>query len=612
MPHPVLSAAVARASRAIAQPSASETTDGRLLEQFIQAKDELAFAELVRRLGPMVLGVCRRIIGNIHLAEDAFQAAFIVLARRANDIRPREGVRGWLYGVAVRTAREARAVSARRRTREVTVPAVPDRPGEPEELPDADVIRILDEEVGTLPDHLRVTVVLCELEGLSRKVVAERLKIAEGTLSSRLAKARKVLAERLLRRGVVLPVTALGSLGLTATAVPACLITQTSAFASTTVLPPPLVAALANGVLRIMFLDKLKTAIPLAAIAAGLLACTTLVAIPPTSQPIKPQSLTTRANLIATKPLDPVPAKVEPKPLPKGPNKLLFYRTGYLTMMDPDGKNEKKVSEDRGKFHFGHGQLSPDGKMLAALTLIQAENGDPKLTLHVRELDDKDPGTDLGITCHYFSWSPDGTQIVVTDVVVEPNLKFVHHLVDVKTQEKKKLKLPRNHLITDWTRDGKYFLTTAVSEKDGKRSSRIHLMNMDGTEHKVLTDEKEGFTGGRISPDGTRVLCAYQPTPTPSSVELCVLVIATGKTISVRDFPPIENGALMGFCWSPDGKRIAYAWREKQDGKPADLTNKETESHLTICDLDGKNPKIIASEKAESPWIISIGQVDWR
>src|SRR5580704_17446387 len=153
MPHSALATVVAQASRSIDLPSESKSTDGGLLARFIQNKDEAVFAELVRRLGPMVLGVCRRTARERHLAEDAFQATFIVLARRANDVRPREGVRGWLYGVAVRTAREARAVSARRRTREVTVPAVLDRPGEPEELPDDDVVRILDEEVGALPDH---------------------------------------------------------------------------------------------------------------------------------------------------------------------------------------------------------------------------------------------------------------------------------------------------------------------------------------------------------------------------------------------------------------------------------------------------------------------------
>src|SRR5436309_7006062 len=165
MPHPALSAAVTRAARVAAPPPEADATDGRLLGRFVAGRDEAAFAELVRRLGPMVLGVCRRVAGDGHLAEDAFQAAFVVLARRAADVRPREAVRGWLYGVAARVAREARSVSARRRAREVCVPSVPDRAAELTETPDADALRVLDEEVAALPDHLRAAVVLCELGG---------------------------------------------------------------------------------------------------------------------------------------------------------------------------------------------------------------------------------------------------------------------------------------------------------------------------------------------------------------------------------------------------------------------------------------------------------------
>ncbi len=192
MSYPALSAAVARATRAVTRPAEPDDTDGELVQRFARDRDEAAFAELVRRFGPMVLGVCRRVARGS--AEDAFQAAFVVLARRAADVRPREAVRGWLYGVAVRTAREARAVSARRLAREVPVAVVPDRAAEPAETPDPDALRILDEEVAGLPDHLRVAVVLCELDGVSRKDAAARLGIPEGTVSSRLAKARKLLA----------------------------------------------------------------------------------------------------------------------------------------------------------------------------------------------------------------------------------------------------------------------------------------------------------------------------------------------------------------------------------------------------------------------------------
>src|SRR5262249_51361735 len=150
---------------------------------------------------------------DAHLADDAFQAAFLVLARKAAEVRPREAVRGWLYGVAVRAAREARAVSARRLAREQPVPALPDRPAPGRPTADPDALAALDEEVAGLPEHLRAAVVLCELESVGRKDAADRLGIPEGTLSSRLGKARTVLAARLRRRGVVLSAAALATIG---------------------------------------------------------------------------------------------------------------------------------------------------------------------------------------------------------------------------------------------------------------------------------------------------------------------------------------------------------------------------------------------------------------
>src|SRR5262249_34180159 len=157
--------------------------------------------------------VCRRVSGDEHLAEDAFQAAFLVLARRAADVRPREAVRGWLHGVAVRTAREARSVSARRRARESPVPTLPDRPAVCAEPLGPDAPRIRDEEIAALPAHLHEAVVLCELGGASRKDAADRLGVPEGTVCSRLAKARKVLAARLKKRGVALSAATLAVIG---------------------------------------------------------------------------------------------------------------------------------------------------------------------------------------------------------------------------------------------------------------------------------------------------------------------------------------------------------------------------------------------------------------
>ena len=330
MPHTTLSAVVATARRS-AGASAPVATDGELLARFVATRDEPAFAELVRRLGPMVLGVCRRVAGDSHLADDAFQAAFVVLARRAADVRPREAVRGWVYGVAVRVAREARAVSARRRAREVPVPVLPDRAAEPAEPPDADALRILDEEIAGLPDHLRAAVVLCELDGLARKDAARRLGVPDGTLSSRLAKARKLLAARLRSRGIALSAAGLSAaLGSHATArVPAALTARALASAMSPGVVPAAVAALSTGVLRIMFAQKLKAVLALATVALGALACATLAGGQPTPPPTpaKPPAL-------ASVPSTGAPAPFVPKPEITAP---LAYKDLMLVLVTKDG-----------------------------------------------------------------------------------------------------------------------------------------------------------------------------------------------------------------------------------------------------------------------------------
>src|SRR5262249_753421 len=130
-------------------------TDGRLLEAFTAGRDEAAFGALVQRHGPMVFGVCRRVLRHRQDAEDAFQATFVVLARKAASIQEREQVGNWLYGVAFRTALEARRLAARRRTREKQVDDMPHPTVEPEEMWQ-DLRLVLDEELSRLPDKYRL------------------------------------------------------------------------------------------------------------------------------------------------------------------------------------------------------------------------------------------------------------------------------------------------------------------------------------------------------------------------------------------------------------------------------------------------------------------------
>jgi len=176
-----------------------DATDRDLLARFVRSRDEDAFAELVRRHGRMVLAVGRRVTGHPQDAEDAFQAAFLVLARRAGHLKRPDQLANWLYGVAYRTALEARA--ARRRAREHAVSAASE-PIAPQPPDHAELRAVIDEELARIPDKYRSAIVMCDLEGLPRTTAAAQLRIPEGTLSSRLAYGRKLLAGRLSRRGI--------------------------------------------------------------------------------------------------------------------------------------------------------------------------------------------------------------------------------------------------------------------------------------------------------------------------------------------------------------------------------------------------------------------------
>ena len=260
--------------------------DGQLIERFLNRRDaggEAAFAALVTRHGPMVLGVCRQLLGDRHHAEDAFQATFFVLARKARSIHDPDLLGNWLYGVALRTARKARCRLARRRQSEAdgsmrrpdvgsSVPA--DQPAVDREQAEA-----LHDEIDRLPGTFRLPIVLCYFEGLTLDEAARQLRWPHGTVRSRLARARDKLRRGLTRRGVVLPAAALASVldsrhAAASVSSPLCDITTRAAmnFAAGQAVSPS-ATALAQEVLRSMLLHKLRliamTSLFLGAVATG-------------------------------------------------------------------------------------------------------------------------------------------------------------------------------------------------------------------------------------------------------------------------------------------------------------------------------------------------------
>jgi RNA polymerase sigma factor (sigma-70 family) len=247
-------------------------SDGCLITLFL-AGNQSAFRELVNRHASLVFGICNRILRHQQDAEDAFQAAFIVLARRAGDVWPRDAVGSWLYGVATRVALKARTLRMRRRLHEETLAAncLNDvaKPDASISKLDFDAAEAIDRAVRKLPEVYRAAVVACDLEGLSRKDAAGRLGWTEGTLSGRLARARKLLAYRLRKSGISCPALGLAAILGTGTAVRAGLSEAVMrVIVSPSAIPAPLVA-LTQGVVHNMFAFKLK-----AVMAAFLVACT--------------------------------------------------------------------------------------------------------------------------------------------------------------------------------------------------------------------------------------------------------------------------------------------------------------------------------------------------
>jgi RNA polymerase sigma factor (sigma-70 family) len=258
-----------------------EVSDALLLDRFVEQWDQAAFRDLVHRHGPMVLGVCRRVLRDPHAAEDAFQATFLVLARKAGSVQKRESVGPWLHGVARRVALAARGVAHRRVPAPVRLDPEARGVDNHDGLERDELDAALHEELGRLPEKYRAPLLLCYIEGLPHEVVARQLGWPLGTVRVRIARGRDVLRGRLIRRGLA-PAAVLFALGLlpkTAVAVPRRLVEATVRAAARVVVGekvpggdvPARVVDLERKVRKAMHLTKLKwaTAFALAAVVAG-------------------------------------------------------------------------------------------------------------------------------------------------------------------------------------------------------------------------------------------------------------------------------------------------------------------------------------------------------
>jgi RNA polymerase sigma factor (sigma-70 family) len=242
-------------------------SDGQLLERFAVGQDETAFAALVQRYGPLVWGVCRRVLRHEQDVEDAFQATFLVLVRKAGSVCKQSSVRSWLYGVARRVAVRARQRAGQRREKERRAPS-PSVSGAADIAEWEEVRPLLDEEIDRLPEKYRLPVILCYLDGRTNEEAARQLGCPKGTIATRLARARERLRGRLTRRGVTLSAGMLATLLLhnaAPAAVPVLLAPATVRCAVQITLgnaagggASATAVALMKGVVQAMFLSKIK------------------------------------------------------------------------------------------------------------------------------------------------------------------------------------------------------------------------------------------------------------------------------------------------------------------------------------------------------------------
>jgi RNA polymerase sigma factor (sigma-70 family) len=352
---------VFRRLRRLTDPGGSGLGDAELLRRYAGARDEAAFELLLWRHGPMVLGVCRRLLRRSQDAEDAFQATFLTLVRKAGSVRNGEAVGAWLYRVAYRIALRARTAVA---------PCGP-LEAEPEAAPQGDDVSwrevgpVLDEEVRRLPARYRDAVVLCYLEGRGQAEAARELGCARATVAVRLLRARKLLQKRLSRRGV----SVAGAILLAAApapAAPAALVTRTLRMAAGGAVASR-VSSLTDGVLRSMALTRLKATAAVLLLSAGLLAGGTALfsragppAEAPPAEPARPES----------------PAANPPERTPRLV-RIPALRDGLVTFVGTEVAPGEKVPEDR-RFSGTVAYLIvpvPDGEVVRADQVVAGPGG---------------------------------------------------------------------------------------------------------------------------------------------------------------------------------------------------------------------------------------------
>jgi RNA polymerase sigma factor (sigma-70 family) len=544
-------------------------SDARLLERFVASGDEAAFEVLVWRHGPMVLGVCRRVLRKHHDAEDAFQATFLALARQAGSIGKRASLGSWLYQVACRTARRA-GRQARKHTGE-TVPldSLP-APVETDPVAWRELRLALDEELLRLPEKYRSPLVLTYLEGLTNHEVALQLGCPAGTVSTRLARGRALLRSRLLRRGVALAGTGVAMLAQVcpAATVPASLARATTVSAAAVArsqVAVPVVVALAKGVLKMSTINQCKAAAALVLLLGAVAAAGLLTGAPPggrskaAGRVVGAVAPPRRDDLHG----DPLPAGAvvrlgstrlrhaglsEYVVLPGSKTVLTAGGDRVLRFWDlASGRQVRTVMLQGKAGPGGLVTLSPDGKTLVAMdggkfVFWEVESGK-----EIRSLDA--PKGQLG----YLWFSPDGKTLAVgrNDWRVT--------FMDWKSGSERRVDLPRfparviqytmdSTFHGSFSPDGKWFVASAHHQQP------LGVFEV-ATGREVLRLNGCASTSA-VSPESKRLaVCSILNDKKERQTVLRLFDLESGKEL--KHYPLDSKRSYYSLAFSPDGKVLA-------------------------------------------------------